>query len=200
MELFAVLSRGGFVMIPLLLCSLVSLAVIVERALFWRGEAERSVPDRVLALAEAGRLEEARLAVGEGRTGLSRVLAAGLTHGNPAAADAMEAAALAELPRMRQYLPALDTIVTLAPLLGLLGTITGMIDSFGILGAAGIGQPHAITGGIAEALIATATGLFVAIVTLVPYNAYLARGEREAERIEHYATRLLLALKGSREP
>lgn len=200
MELFTVLSRGGIVMIPLLLCSLVSLAVIVERALCWRAEADRSVPDRVLALAEAGRLEDARLAVGEGRTGLSRVLAAGLAHGNPAAADAMEAAALAELPRMRQYLPALDTIVTLAPLLGLLGTITGMIESFGILGAAGIGQPHAITGGIAEALIATATGLFVAIVTLVPYNAYLARAEREAERIEQYATRLLLALKGSREP
>ena len=67
----------------------------------------------------------------------------------------MQAAAQAELNQSRRYLPILDTVITLAPLLGLLGTITGMISAFGIVSEAGLGQPHAITGGIAEALIAT---------------------------------------------
>ena len=79
----------------------------------------------------------------------------------------MGAAAQAELSRAKAYLPVLDTIITLAPLLGLLGTITGMISAFGLVSEAGLGQPHAITGGVAEALIATATGLCIAIMTLI---------------------------------
>ena len=112
----------------------------------------------------------------------------------------MEAAASAQIPSMKQYLPILDTIVTLAPLLGLLGTITGMISSFGIMSLAGIGQPHAITGGIAEALIATAAGLSVAICTLIPYNYFQSKSEHRIEEIEQYASRLEFILKSSKEP
>ncbi len=125
-----------------------------------------------------------------------RVLRAGLTHAEPS--GAMEAAGVAELSLMRRGLPALDTIVTLSPLLGLLGTIIGMIKSFNIMAASGMGQPHAVTGGVAEALVCTAAGIAVAVVTLVPYNYFLARIEREAEGIEAYATRLEIALSGSR--
>src|SRR6266850_6171398 len=85
-----------------------------------------------------------------------------------------------------------------SPLLGLLGTITGMISAFGIVSEAGLGQPHAITGGIAEALIATATGLLVAIVTLIPYNYFRSRMEAMTDMIEERATRLELLL-GKRE-
>ena len=93
----------------------------------------------------------------------------------------------------------LDTIITLAPLLGLLGTITGMISSFGIVSEAGLGQPHAITGGVAEALIATATGLSVAILTLVPYNYFRTKVEAITDLIEERATRLELSLRALQE-
>jgi biopolymer transport protein ExbB len=108
---------------------------------------------------------------------------------------AMEAASQAELHRLKRYLPMLDTIITLAPLLGLLGTITGMISSFGIVSEAGLGQPHAITGGVAEALIATATGLSIAILALVPYNYFRVKTETMTDLIEERATRLELVLK-----
>jgi Biopolymer transport proteins len=111
----------------------------------------------------------------------------------------MEAVGLAEISTMRQGLPVLETIVTLSPLLGLLGTIIGMINSFHIMALTGSSQPHAITGGVAEALIATATGISVAVITLIPYNYFLAKVERETEVIEQYATRLELTLSGFSE-
>jgi biopolymer transport protein ExbB len=79
-----------------------------------------------------------------------------------------------------------------------LGTIIGMIKSFDVMAASGMGQPHAVTGGVAEALVCTAAGIAVAVVTLVPYNYFLARVEREAEGIEAYATRLEMALSAPR--
>ena len=98
------------------------------------------------------------------------------------------------MPVLKKRLTILDTIITLAPLLGLLGTITGMISSFGIMSEAGLGQPHAVTGGVAEALIATAAGLLIAILSLVPYNYFSNRAERELEEIEYYGSRLELFL------
>jgi biopolymer transport protein ExbB len=106
----------------------------------------------------------------------------------------MEVAAQAEAPILKRRLVILDTIITLAPLLGLLGTITGMISSFGIMSDAGLGQSHAVTGGVAEALIATATGLLIAILALIPYNYFTTRAEKEMEDIEYFASRMELAL------
>jgi len=129
----------------------------------------------------------------------ARVLAAGLAHRNPSYSKAMEVAAQGEMPILKRRLVILDTIITLAPLLGLLGTITGMISSFGIMSDTGLGQPHAVTGGVAEALIATATGLLIAILTLIPYNYFTSRAEKEMEDIEYFASRLELALLGQQE-
>src|SRR5229473_5951761 len=106
----------------------------------------------------------------------------------------MEAAAQAELRRVKAYLPILDTIITLAPLLGLLGTITGMMSAFGLVSETGLGQPTAITSGSAEALIAPATGLCVALMTLLPYIYFLSKVEHVTERMEEQATRLELFL------
>jgi biopolymer transport protein ExbB len=111
----------------------------------------------------------------------------------------MEVAAQGEMPILKRRLVILDTIITLAPLLGLLGTITGMISSFGIMSDTGLGQPHAVTGGVAEALIATATGLLIAILTLIPYNYFTSRAEKEMEDIEYFASRLELALLAQQE-
>ncbi|MGZ9220177.1 MAG: MotA/TolQ/ExbB proton channel family protein [Candidatus Binatia bacterium] len=125
---------------------------------------------------------------------IARVLAAGIAHRNPAPAKAMEALAQAEIPMLKSRLGILDTIVTLAPLLGLLGTVVGMIGSFDVMSEAGMGQPHAITGGVAEALITTATGLLIAILTLVSYNYFTAKVEREMDRMEHFSSSLELLL------
>ena len=112
----------------------------------------------------------------------------------------MEAAAQTEMGRLRSYLPMLDTIITLSPLLGLLGTVTGMIAAFGILSTSGMNQPNAITGGVAEALIATAAGLAIAIATLVPYNYFLSRAEQALDAMERLASRLDLALREQQVP
>src|SRR5713101_1010238 len=130
----------------------------------------------------------------ESRHPIARVLQAGLEYRQRSPGSAMEAAAQAELQRVKAYLPVLDTIITLAPLLGLLGTITGMISAFGLVSEAGLGQPQAITGGVAEALIATATGLCIAIMTLIPYNYFRANIEQLTARMEEQATRLELLL------
>lgn len=194
----SVVARGGPVMIPLILCSVCALAVILERCWFWWRRRNGAGVTHALELARAGKREDALAAVRVSRSAMARVLAAGLERPE-AATRAMELAAREELARMRRYLPVLDTIVTLSPLLGLLGTVTGMIAAFGVMAASGINQPHAITGGVAEALIATAAGLGVAIAALVPLNYFSARSEATLDEIEHAASELELLL-GERQP
>src|SRR5262245_45189675 len=196
----AVLAKGGLVMIPLGLCSVMTLAVVIERACWWWRLGGTADADRVLAAAARGEWEDAVRSAESSRSPVARVLAAGLRHRNPAPSLAMEAAAQDELSRVRRYLPLLDTVITLAPLLGLLGTVTGMIGAFGIMSQAGLNQPTAITGGVGEALVATAAGLAVAIGALVPYNFFQRRAEAAAETIERYGLRLelVLAETGSR--
>jgi biopolymer transport protein ExbB len=197
-EVIDILMKGGLMMIPLLASSLIAVTVILERFAFWHSLRKHEVDRRILALAAEGDFKQAMDVAGASRHPVARVLHAGLRSRDIGPGHAMEAAAQAELRNLRRNLPVLDTIITLAPLLGLLGTITGMISAFGIVSEAGLGQPHAITGGIAEALIATATGLLVAIVTLIPYNYFRARMEEMTTMIEERATRLELLL-GKRE-
>ena len=103
---------------------------------------------------------------------------------------AMETAASDEIKRMRQFLGALDTMITVAPLLGIFGTVIGIISSFEVLGTAGIEHPQAVTAGIAQALITTATGLAIAILSVFPYNYFSTRAENDGLDIEKYATSL----------
>ena len=191
----AFLMKGGFVMIPLLVSSLIATAVILERLYFWwslrRRESDIAIFEGLIA---EGQFEQALKLSHAARHPVVRVLQAGLEYRHMSPGTAMEAAAQVEVQHLTAYLPILDTIITLAPLLGLLGTITGMISAFGIVTETGLGQPNAITGGIAEALIATATGLFIAIMTLIPYNYFRARVERMTTQIEEQATHLELLL------
>src|SRR5262249_13028097 len=161
------------------LCSVISLAVTIERLLYWRGISSKQPVERMLAAVERGNLKEALSHGQESPLPAARGLAAGLAHRNPSSSKAMQTAPPSALPILKCCLVILDTITTLAPLLGLLGTITGMISSFGIMSDTGLGQPHAVTGGVAEALIATATGLLIAILTLIPYNYFTSRAEKE---------------------
>jgi biopolymer transport protein ExbB len=193
-QVLAVIVKGGIVMIPLLICSLISLALTIERILFWAKLKSREVLREILTHVEQGEFDKALKLGKTSQQPIARVMAAGIAHRNPAPAKAMEAAAQAEIPVLKRRLGVLDTIVTLAPLLGLLGTVVGMIGSFDVMADVGIGQPHAITGGVAEALIATATGLLIAILTLVSYNYFTARAEREMDQMEHFSSSLELQL------
>ena len=192
--MFEIILKGGPVMVPIVAASLVSVAVIVERAIFWLKRAGRVDAEKVIRFAEEGRLESALKECEKRESPLLKVLKAGLSSLNPALS--MEAEAHKELKEMEKGLPTLDTIITLSPLLGLFGTIVGMIQSFGIMSEAGLNNPHAITGGIAEALIATAGGIAVAVITLVPYNYFRSRVERTLNDIERYATRLEVVIRG----
>jgi biopolymer transport protein ExbB len=199
-SLIQMLAKGGPVMIPLVLCSVVALAVVIERLGFWWRHGDVGPAERALELAERGKLDEALEIARRSGTATARVIAAGLAERQAPPAAAMEAAAQTEMGRLRSYLPVLDTIITLSPLLGLLGTVTGMIAAFGILSTSGMNQPNAITGGVAEALIATAAGLAIAIATLVPYNYFLSRAEQALDAMERLASRLDLALREQQVP
>jgi biopolymer transport protein ExbB len=193
-EVIAIMVKGGIVMVPLLACSLVSLAVTIERFIFWAKTKSQKIAQGLLGLVETGEFDKAIELGKDSQHPIARVLVAGLAHRNPAPTKAMEAAAQEQIPVLKSRLGVLDTIITLAPLLGLLGTVVGMIGSFDIMSEAGMGQPHAVTGGVAEALIATATGLLIAILTLIPYNYFSARVEKELDAMEHFSSSLELLL------
>ncbi len=190
MEIFM---RGGPVMVPLLGCSLVALTVVLERALFWAREdlrRDQGLVDRVLELCRRGDWEGVRRAVSGSGDYIVRILVSGILHRDFSMGKAMETAAADEIQRMRRYLAVLDTMITVAPLLGIFGTVLGIISSFDLLGQAGIEDPRAVTGGIAQALITTASGLGIAILSVFPYNYFNARAENAALLIEKYATSL----------
>lgn len=180
-------------MIPLLLCSLISLTIIIDRTFFWlriRREKDQDLVNKVLTLADKGLWAEIRHVASGSKNYIVRILINGILHRDYSMAMAMESAASDELQKMRRFMGVLDTIVTVAPLLGILGTVVGIIHSFDMLGSTGIGDPKAVTGGIAQALITTAAGLSISIMTLLPCNYFNACAETSALAIEKYATSL----------
>ena len=182
---------GGPVMYPLLLCSIVSMTVILERTFFWIGIGMRrnqALVDEVLDLCRKGDWDGVRVKAVGSNNYVIKVLISGILHREYSLSKAMEAAADEEISRMRRFMGVLDTMITVAPLLGIFGTVIGIIESFDMLGAVGIEHPETVTGGIAQALITTASGLGIAIVTVFPYNYFNSRIDRAARIIEKYAT------------
>jgi biopolymer transport protein ExbB len=190
--------KGGPVMWPLLVCSIVSVAITIERLLFWlrhhRGTNQRLIED-MLARTERGDFEGAVSASSGVADVAACVLHSGLAQRAHGLTESMEVAAEREIARMKRGLGILDTIITLAPLLGILGTVFGIIESFDLLGQGGIDDPRAVTGGIAQALITTAAGLSVAIVTLIPYNYLVHAVERVTSELGTAATRMEVAYR-----
>ena len=182
---------GGPVMYPLLLCSIVSLTVILERTFFWIGIGMRrnqALVDEVLDLCRKGDWDGIRVKAVGSNNYVIKVLISGILHREYSLSKAMESAADEEISRMRRFMGVLDTMITVAPLLGIFGTVIGIIESFDMLGAVGIEHPETVTGGIAQALITTASGLGIAIITVFPYNYFNSRIDRAARIIEKYAT------------
>lgn len=195
--MFHFFQKGGPIMWPLLLTSLISLTVVIERIIFIIGEKGKRTPDvveKILSLSERGDIVSAIREGENSQDFVARTLTYGLKHRDKSFSNALLRAANQELKRFNYGLSILDTIITLAPLLGLLGTVTGMIHAFGLLGGKELDAPAAITGGIAEALIATAFGLSIAIIALIPFNYLNSRLEEARHEIEDAATHLDLSL------
>ncbi len=190
LELFR---NGGPVMYPLLACSILVLTVIIERIIFWIQQdirRDNKLLDEVLEICRQGEWTLVREKVKGSRDYVIRVLITGIVHRDFSLVKAMEAAAVDEIKRMRRGMTILDTMITVAPLLGIFGTVIGIIMSFDMLGASGIERPQAVTAGIAQALITTASGLGIAILSVFPYNYFNSRIENAAHLMEQYATSL----------
>ncbi|GAB4345397.1 MAG: MotA/TolQ/ExbB proton channel family protein [Desulfobulbaceae bacterium] len=194
---------GGPVMYPLLACSVLVLFVVLERLFFWmvvHSHRDPALLEEVMELCRQGRWNDVRDKVRGSRDYVIRILVTGIVHREYSMSKAMEAAATEELQRMARFMGVLDTMITVAPLLGILGTVIGIIDSFEILGASGIDDPRAVTGGIAQALITTAAGLGIAIFSVFPYNFFRSRLRRAAHLIEQYATSLEIVYEKLGQP
>ena len=188
-----VFKNGGPVMYPLLLCSVLSLTIIIERFLFWMMVGMRhnqKLVDEVMEHCRHGDWQGIRKIAAGSKNYVIRILISGILHREYSLTKAMESAAADEINRMRRYMGVLDTIITVTPLLGIFGTVLGIISSFDMLGVAGIDHPETVTKGIAQALITTASGLGIAILTVFPFNYFNARIERAGSIIEKYGTSL----------
>ena len=191
--------QGGPVMWPILIVSIIALTVVIERCFWWTGRWFRRDPKRiekVFTAIEHGDVAEAsRLSRGS-RDPVLRMMWNGLNHQHASLQGALQVAAGIEIKRAGRFLVVMDTLVTLAPLLGLLGTITGLIRSFSFLGNEELAV-QAVTGGIAEALIATACGLGIAIFALVPFNFFTSRVSNLEFELQTAATNLEVMLEAT---
>ena len=185
-------------MYPLLVCSILVLTVIIERTIFWLSidlGRDPKLLDEVMELCRIGDWQSVRHRVSGSKDYIIKVLVSGILHRQFSMIKAMEAAAVEEIKQMRRYMGVLDTMITVAPLLGILGTVLGIIDSFEVMGTAGIEHPRLVTAGIAQALITTASGLGIAILSVFPFNFFNSRVERAAMNMEKYATSLEIVYK-----
>ncbi|MFN2476563.1 MAG: MotA/TolQ/ExbB proton channel family protein [Chthoniobacterales bacterium] len=189
--------KGGPIMWPILLVSIIAIAVVLERVFWWLFRWMRRDPKRiekVFTAIENGDVAEAsRLSRGS-RDPVLRMMWNGLNHQHASLQGALQVAAGIEIKRAGRFLVVMDTLVTLAPLLGLLGTITGLMKSFGELGNEELAV-QAVTGGISEALIATAGGLGIAIFALIPFNFFTSRVSNLEFELQTAATNLEVMLE-----
>jgi biopolymer transport protein ExbB len=191
---FEFFGKGGPVMYPILLCALVAVAVVGERSFWWLRETSRRDPkklEEILAALENGDVPAASKIAEGSRDPVIRMIHNGLNHVHASLQGALELGAGIELERAGRFLTVMDTLVTLSPLLGLLGTVTGLMQAFLSVGSSEL-SVTAVTGGIGVALIATACGLGIAIFSLVPFNYFNSRVARLQFDLEAAATNVEL--------
>lgn len=181
---------GGPIMHPILVVALVAIAVVTERAFWWlRESAKRDAEtlEKVLAVMEHGDFRAAVSLSKGSEDPVIRMIYRGLSHVHGSLTGALQVAAGAELKRAGRFLMLIDTCITVAPLLGLLGTVTGIMGAFGAVGGNELAV-EAVSGGIGEALIATAAGLGIAIFCLLPFNYFNERIAKLQFELETAAT------------
>jgi biopolymer transport protein ExbB len=192
--------KGGPVMGPILVSALVAVAVVGERLFWWFRESRRRDPqklEQILAALENHDIPAAVKIAQGSNDPVIRMIYNGLNHAHSSLQGALQLAAGIELERAGRFLTVMDTLVTLAPLLGLLGTVTGLMRAFLSVGSAEL-SVRAVTGGIGEALIATACGLGIAIFSLIPFNYFTAKVARLQFELETAASNVEVMVQSSK--
>jgi biopolymer transport protein ExbB len=202
--LLKLLQSGGWLMVPILLCSVAALAICIERALVLR--TRRIAPPHLLAQVwtwiRNNQIDTARLRQLRASSPLGRILATGLAnarHGRDVMKESIEETASHVVHDLERYLDFLGTIAVVTPLLGLLGTVIGMIQVFSQIVLAGTGNPGILAGGISQALVTTAAGLSVAIPTVVMHRYFQRKVDSIVVEMEQETLKLVDAMHGDRK-
>lgn len=195
---------GGWMMIPIILCSVVALAIIAER--FWALQYSKVVPKHLLAQVwtwiKNNELDNAKIKQLQAGSPLGRVLAVGLInrhHDRGVIKEAIEESGRHIVIELERFLTTLGTIAVISPLLGLLGTVVGIIEVFSVVTAAGVGNANQLAGGISTALVTTAAGIIVAIPALVFHRYFQRRVDEMVISMEQESLKLVEVLAGARE-
>ncbi len=198
------INSGGLLIWPILLCSVVSLSIICER--FWTLRTEKIIPPKLVpqvwSMYKKNQIDGAKIRMLQTNSPLGAVLAAGLVnrkYGREMMRVSLEEAGRQVVNELERFLNTLGTIASITPLLGLLGTVVGMIKVFALITSSGVGDPSVLAGGISEALITTAAGLAVAIPSLMFYRFFEGRVVYLVLRMEEEALRLVDVIHGERQ-
>lgn len=201
--MFELVAAGGWLMAPIIICSVIALAIIAER--LWTLRTKNVLPGQIVAQvwdwAKEKQLDVERLRTLRSGSPLGRIMAAGLINRNASRnvmKEAIEDTGRHVVHELERYLNTLGTIAAITPLLGLLGTVIGMIKVFSAITTQGVGNPSALAGGISEALITTAAGMSVAIPSLMFYRYFRGKIAMLVLRMEKQAMRMVEVLQGQR--
>lgn len=194
---------GGPIMWPILVTAIVAVAVVGERIVWWAREARKRDPatlEKIFAALENGDFQECARLSKNSQDPVIRMIWHGMNHHHASLQGALQVAAGAELQKAGRFLTVMDTLVTLAPLLGLLGTVSGIFRTFIALGDQSVeGAMGQITGGIGEALIATMCGLAIAIFALIPFNYFSRKLAQLQFELESAATNVEVMVQAAKQ-
>tara|TARA_B100000989_G_C19494868_1_gene451528 strand:- start:555 stop:1163 length:609 start_codon:yes stop_codon:yes gene_type:complete len=199
-----ILIKGGWLMVPIIVCSIISLAIIGER--FWSLSSKKILPSDLVSsvwkLHKANQLDKSKIQSLSLSSPLGRVLAAGIvnqSHGREIMRESIEEVGRQVAHELEKFLNSLGTIASITPLLGLLGTVIGMIKVFAAITAHGVGDPAVLAEGISQALITTASGMSVAIPSLMFYRYFRGKVDELVINMESEALKLVEMMHGERE-
>ncbi len=201
--MYELVASGGWLMVPIIACSIIAFAIIAER--LWTLRIRRVIPRKALtqvwSWAKERKLDKEHLQKLRASSPLGAILAAGLMNRNASREimkESIEDTGRHVVHELERYINTLGTIAAISPLLGLLGTVIGMIKVFSAITTQGVGNPAALAGGISEALITTAAGMVVAIPTLMFYRYFRGKVAMLVIRMEQQATQVVEVLHGQR--
>jgi biopolymer transport protein ExbB len=199
-----IVKSGGYLMAPIIICAIIAMGIVLER--FWTLRQKRVIPEdltsQVWSWVKNDQLDQKQIQTLYQGSPLGQILAAGLINRNRARAvlkDSIEDTGRHVVHELERYLETLGTVAAVTPLLGLLGTVIGMVKVFTAITTHGVGNPTVLAGGIAEALITTAAGLTVAIPALIAYRYYRTRVDKLVVDMEKEAIKLVEALQRRNE-
>ena len=194
-----IVKSGGYLMAPIIICAIIAMGIILER--FWTLRQKRVIPEdltsQVWSWVKNDQLDQKQIQTLYQGSPLGQILAAGLINRSRERAvlkDSIEDTGRHVVHELERYLETLGTVAAVTPLLGLLGTVIGMVKVFTAITTHGVGNPTVLAGGIAEALITTAAGLTVAIPALIAYRYYRTRVDKLVVDMEKEAIKLVEAL------